>query len=90
MLKKHSSFQVYPHYLLLLGKEPTSEDMDKGKYGITFDIMPFKPQKYGQSNRFLALTKFFFTANEDYREVGASRQQICTRKIQDSRHFCCA
>jgi len=60
---------VYPHFLLLLGKEPTSEEMNEGKYGITFDILPFNPQKYGESDRFLALTKFLFTANEDYREV---------------------
>ena len=69
--------QMYPHYLLLMGKEPTSKQMSEGKFGLTFDVMPFNPKKYGESYRFLAVVKFLFTVNEDYREVSSMNRRSC-------------
>ena len=55
--------------MLLLGKEPSAEDMKNGKFGIRVDVFPFNPEKYGNPNHFLSVVKYLFTANEDYREV---------------------
>ncbi|XP_078488342.1 uncharacterized protein LOC100177570 [Ciona intestinalis] len=59
--------KVYPHYLMLMGKEPSKEEMDRGSFGMHFDIFPFLADKYGRSESFTSVVKFLFTANEDYR-----------------------
>ena len=71
-------FQKYPHYLVLFGSEPTKREMDEGKYGLTFDIMPFIDRKYGEPDQFLAVVKFFFALNEDHREV---KQKLCIEAL---------
>ncbi|CAK8675707.1 unnamed protein product [Clavelina lepadiformis] len=60
--------KTYPHYLLLLGKEPTGDDMYTEKLMMSFDIIPFISDKYGKPGHFSSVVKYLFTANDDFRK----------------------
>nr|CAB3261905.1 uncharacterized protein LOC100177570 [Phallusia mammillata] len=59
---------MYPHFLILLGREPSKKEYEAGKTGLFFDVFPFIEKKYGNPSDFTAIVKFLFTANEDYRK----------------------
>ena len=68
-IKKIVYSQTYPHYLLLLGKKPTGDDMYTEKLMMSFDIIPFISDKYGKPGHFSSVVKYLFTANDDFRKV---------------------
>ncbi|XP_077972916.1 uncharacterized protein LOC144428096 isoform X2 [Styela clava] len=60
--------QTYPSFLVLLGKEPSGEEMSSGEYNMRFNIMPYIDKKYGDARQFSPLLNFLMTANTDYRK----------------------
>jgi len=61
--------QDYPHYLALLGREPSKSEWKDGKVGLHFNIFPFISAKYGPASHMQSLIKFLFTINEEFRKV---------------------
>nr|BAF49210.1 Mt-noto17 [Molgula tectiformis] len=59
--------KVFPMYYTLLGREPTSEEMNRGSYKLHFDIFPYLSEKYGDSSLFHNVLNYMFLVNQDYR-----------------------
>lgn len=60
--------EVYPTFMVLLGVEPSSEEMEAGSFQMKFNIMPYIHPKYGDSQLVSSLINFLFVANTDYRK----------------------
>jgi len=86
MLQEMPIPKTYPFYFIMLGKEPSQDEMARGNWGMHFNTLPYIEQKYGNSEDFMSILKYFYVINTDYRKMlpGRNREEpISTTEMRE-------
>jgi len=85
MLKEMPIPKTYPFYFIMLGKEPSQEEMSRGDWGMHFNTLPYIEEKYGNNEDFMSILKYFYTINDDYRTMLPGRNREEPRSTTEMR-----